>query len=200
MESQTHSKGGRPTSYKPEFAEKLIAYFKSFTDEPFTKEVMKKTTKYFDEAHGSGVKETHEEFKIIAKRLPTLFGFSRSIGVQYRTVYNWSTARLGAAPNKGEDDKREYKYPEFFHAYKEAKHFQTEFLTAVGMGGTSPSAFVIFTAKNVIGWRDKNEIGFTDGQGKDTNPGYIILPKRKTEEDAQKEFADQEAESETPTD
>lgn len=199
MESQTHSKGGRPTSYKPEFDDKLIEYFKSFTDEPYTKEVISKTTKYYDEEHGSGVKESNEDYKIICKKLPTLFGFSQKIGVEYQTILRWSKARIGVAPADKTNDTRPYKYPGFCSAYKKAMHFQKEFITGAGMGGVAPSSFVIFTAKNVIGWRDKNEIGFTDPNGKEAKPGYIILPARKSDEDALKEYTDQEEETETPT-
>lgn len=192
MESQTHSKGGRPSSYKPEYSEDLIKYFKGFTDEPFTKEVVKKTTKYY--ADNRGVKETYEEFKFIAKRLPTLFGFAQKIGVRYQTVWNWANKRVGKMPDNKERDTRPFQYPEFFDAYKTARHFQTEYLTAIGLGGMAPSAFAIFTAKNTIGWRDKNEIGFTDDKGRPVAGGFVVLPRRLTEAEAEKEFKDQEGE------
>jgi hypothetical protein len=58
------SKGGRPTKYKPEFCQQLIAYFDI---EPWT------------ETDG----------KRQANRLPTLNNFSKMIGVGISTVYDW---------------------------------------------------------------------------------------------------------------
>lgn len=196
MESQTHSKGGRPSSYKPEYIDALIKFFKGFADTPFTKEIVSKTTKYYDEQHGGGIKEEHEDYKLVAKCFPALFDFAESIGVNYDTILGWSKARIGPKPNKDEKDLRPFKYPEFVGAYKKARHFQTKYITAVGMGGLAPSAFAIFTAKNTIGWRDKTEMGMTDGNGKDipVTGGFILLPKRLTEEEAQKEYKESEEE------
>lgn len=197
MENQTHTQGrGRPSSYKLEFCDKLIVFFQSFADTPFTKEVVSKTTKYYDEEHGGGMKEEHVDYKFVGKKFPTLFGFARSIGVDYDTILGWSKARVGPKPGKDEKDVRPFKYPEFIGAYKQARLFQTEYLTAIGMGGMAPSAFAIFTAKNTIGWRDKNEIGFTDGAGNDRKDvgGFVLLPKRLTDEEAKAEFEKQQIE------
>lgn len=195
MASQTQGRGGRPSKYKPEFADQLIEYFETFVDEPYTKEVMREETTFYEKT--GKPKARRVEFKFVSKRLPTLFGFARKIGVQYRTVYNWAHAREGQAPQDGKPDRRPYKYPEFFHAYKAAELYQTEFLTAVGLGGMAPPNFAIFTAKNIIGWRDAVDQRFVDKDGKDRPaPGYVLLPPRKTEAEALKEFEDQNGDSE----
>lgn len=188
MASQTHSKGGRPTSYRPEYPEALIKYFESFVQEPFTKEVIEKITEYYNDKGGGGIKREIEKYKFVAKRLPTLFGFAREIGVHYATVNRWATAKKGKKPPDG-PDLRPFLYPEFREAYNTREAYQTEYLTAVGLGGTAPSIFAIFTAKNVIGWRDTQDSRFVDGAGKDRPvPSYIILPKRLTDEEAQMEY------------
>jgi hypothetical protein len=200
MASQTHSKGGRPSKYDEKYVDELIEYFESFVDKPYTKEVMREETT-FDPKTGNK-KSRRVEFKFVSKRLPTLFGFARKINVQYRTVYNWAHARVGDLPKEGEPDRRPYKYPEFFQAYKAAALYQTEFLTAVGLGGIAPSPFAIFTSKNVIGWRDAVDQRFVDGDGKDRKvPGYVLLPARKTDQEALEEFDQQNLDSEdtTPT-
>ena len=50
------------------------------------------------------------------------------------------------------------KYPKFFQAYKQAKHLQEKHLVVNALDGTYNSTFAIFTAKNILGWRDKKEI------------------------------------------
>lgn len=193
MDSQTHSKGGRRSKYSPKFADQLIAYFEDYLKEPYTREVSEKLTTYYKDGE---TKSEIEKYKIIPKGLPTLFAFSRKIGVSDRTLLRWSEARIGA---RDEDstakDKRPFRYPAFCLAYKQAVKYQTEYLTLVGLGGLAPSAFAIFTAKNVIGWRDKNEMGFTDEAGKDLPAsGFVLLPRRLTDEEAAKEYTDQQAE------
>lgn len=190
-EDQTHSRGGRPSKYKEEFPEKLLQFFEDYLREPNTKECIEEITKYYKDG---GEKEVIKKYKVIPKGVPTLFGFARSIGVDYHTVNRWQKERIGEAPEAGQKDTRPLRYPEFCQAYKLAQHFQTEYLIRVGIGGTAPSAFAIFTAKNMIGWRDKNELGFTDDKGKPVSGGFVILPKRLTPEEAQKEYEEQSGE------
>lgn len=193
MATPNPSKGGRPTKYDPKYVDALIEYFESFVDEPFTKEVIREETLF----HKEGYKKAHRvEYKLVGKRLPTLFGFARKIGVTYVTVSNWANKRVGSEPEEGQPDRRPYQYPEFFAAYKARKDYQTEFLTAVGLGGIAPPAAYIFTAKNVIGWRDATEQRLVDGEGKDRAvPGYVVLPTRKTENEADSEFEAQQDET-----
>lgn len=200
MASQTHSKGGRPTKYDEKYVDELIEYFESFVDQPFTKEVMREETTFDPK---SGGKKSHRvEFKFVSKRLPTLFGFARKIGVDYSTVYRWAEGRVGKAPADDEPDRRPYQYPEFRNAYKRRVLYQTEFLTAVGLGGIAPAPAYIFTAKNILGWRDTVEQRLVDKDGKDrASAGYVLLPTRRTDAEAQADFeAAQRAAVEPPPD
>jgi hypothetical protein len=83
---------------------------------------------------GSSVTETVR----LPAELPTLAGFASMIGVHRETLLNWTK-----------------EHPEFFDAYKRAKDDQERILVANGLCGLYEGAFGIFTAKNLIGWRDK---------------------------------------------
>lgn len=186
MESQTHKRGGRPTKYKEEYVDALIDYFEDFAREPYTREVIERST--ITKKNGDVI--VNEKYKLVSKTLPTLFDFSRQIDVAYRTVYRWATEREGIAPADGEPDQRPYRYPEFRQAYNTRVEYQTQFLASVGLSGAAPSIFAIFTSKNVIGWRDAVEQRLVDGKGKDVRPGYILLPKRLNDEEVAQEYSE----------
>ena len=194
MDSQTLKQGrGRPSKYKDEYPDKLLEYFAEYLLKPSDRQVVEETTKYYPTGQ---VKESFAKYKTVSRGIPTLFGFARSIGVDYDTVLRWSKQRIGTAPEKGEPDRRPHKYPDFCGAYKKAIHFQTEFILGAGMSGAAPAPFVIFAAKNMIGWRDTMEQRFVDGKGKDVGArGYVLLPPRKTEDEAAADFEQQETEA-----
>ncbi len=73
-----------------------------------------------------------------AADFPSFAGFACKIGVHRETLLNWTE-----------------KHPEFFDAYKRAKELQENFLLINGMRELVHPAFAIFTAKNVLGYRDK---------------------------------------------
>lgn len=87
-----------------------------------------------------GVKpyETNERGREVAADLPTLAGFASKIGVHRDTLHQWTK-----------------DHPEFSDAYKKAKDLQENFIVVNGNRGLINTAFAIFTAKNVLGWRDK---------------------------------------------
>jgi hypothetical protein len=134
--------GGAPTKFKPEYIQAIIEFFDV---EPYRVETTEKSTEYFSDGR---VKKETEKTRLIPNKMPTLFGFSRSIGVAYTTVYRWA--------EKG--DSTDDKFSEFRNAYKDAKELQKEFIISVGMAGAAPAPFAIFTAKNVTDMRDKQEI------------------------------------------
>lgn len=74
-------------------------------------------------------------------RMPWFEGFARKIGVDTKTLRSWRKL-----------------HPEFDAAYEQAKELQREFLVEVGLSGKAPSSFVIFTMKNVCGWRDERDL------------------------------------------
>lgn len=111
---------GRPTAYKPEYAEMLKAYF----DVPA------------QVVEGEG-----DDKKVKPSSLPTLAGFACKIGVHRETLLNWAEV-----------------HQEFFDAFKMAKEHQERILVENGLMGYYDKTFAIFTAKNLINWRDKQEV------------------------------------------
>lgn len=153
--------GGRPSKFKSDYIQKIIEFFEV---EPYRKELMESTKEYFkneDSVQGSLKKES-EKYRLIPNKLPTLFGFARSIGVSYKTVWSWAFEK---EESELTDDLKEFRY-----AYKEAKEMQKEFIISIGLSGAANAPFAIFTAKNVTDMRDKTEIDHTS----DGNPMPII--------------------------
>jgi len=72
------------------------------------------------------------------KEVPTLAGFAIRIGVHRDTLHEWSKI-----------------HPDFEYVYKRAKDYQERFLVNRGLAGEIDTVFGIFTAKNVLGWRDR---------------------------------------------
>lgn len=190
MESQTPAQGrGRPTKYKPEFPDLLVEHFKEYLREPERQVVIGKKIFY-----KSGKVDREEYvYKPIPKAIPTVFAFSLKIDVAYSAVRDWGHDRIGDKPGDGEIDRRPYKYPEFAAAYKQVENFQKEAFNMVGIGGTGSAAFTIFAAKNMIGWRDDTTQRFIDAKGKDrATSGYILIPNRKTDDEAKQEYDEQQ--------
>lgn len=133
---------GRPSSYKPEFVAML--------DE------------FFDISAGEDIMAQNKKGEPVVVRkaaaLPTLAAFACKIGVHRETLREWADAA---------DENGVARYPEFSAAYKRAREHQERILTENGLLGAYQPAFAIFTAKNVLGWRDKTE---TEISGPDGGP------------------------------
>lgn len=121
-------KVGRPTAYGPEVCDRLLTYF---SRDPWVESERTITRK-----DGSTVTETVR----LPAELPTLAGFACEVGVHRDTLNEWQR-----------------QHPEFSDAVKRAKEEQERILVANGLCGLYEGPFAIFTAKNVIGWRDKVE-------------------------------------------
>jgi len=134
MNKEETKKNGRPTKYKPEYCEQILAFFNIER----TKIILEK----FYYKNGD-VKEKEVE---VANELPTLQGFAISIGVTRDTLHKWIK-----------------KHKKFLYAYKEAKTLQEDFWLQNSIRGLYPGAFTIFAGKNMFGWRDKNETDITSG-------------------------------------
>jgi hypothetical protein len=126
---------GRPSKYDPKFCDELIEYFD--IEPHFETPVL---TRRKD---GTEV----EKVAFIASDLPTLAGFAVKIGVDRDTLKEWA-----------------HVHPEFSAAIKKAKECQENILVTNGLKGLYDTSFAIFTAKNVMGWRDKQEITGKDGK------------------------------------
>lgn len=159
---------GRPDNFKSSYTEKLIKFFDTA---PYRAVVMEKSEEFF--ATGKSKKKS-QKLKHMPNKMPTLYRFARSIGVDYTTVWRW--AEKGETM-QGEDrtwlKETAPDFIKFCNAYKEAKELQKEFLISLGLGGISPSSSFIFTAKNVTDMRDKQETEVTH------RGSIIYLPPKK---------------------
>lgn len=124
------------SKYKPEFSEKLVEHFNRKAYEPVL------------DNEGNPVITPRGKLVLQPCEFPTLSSFATEIGICSKTIYNW----LHAVHKNGE-----YKYPEFREAHGLAKDYQYKILTQGGLAGAFQGNFAIFTAKNVLGWRDKIE-------------------------------------------
>lgn len=117
---------GRPTKYKEEYCDELIDFF----DKELTREIIKTVITKTGE-----IVEIPEE---VATDLPLFQSFAHEIGVCVDTLQEWKS-----------------KHDEFSSAYKRAKDLQMIHLVTNGLQGRYSNSFAIFTAKNILKWRDK---------------------------------------------
>jgi len=129
------SKGGRPTKYKPEYCQKIIEFFDRPLVEHKPKEVIHPKL---------GVVSIMEER---GTDLPLFQDFAHELSVHTDTLLEWCT-----------------KHEEFSVSYKRAKELQAKHLITNTMQNRYATSFAIFTAKNIMGWRDKQEIEQTTNQ------------------------------------
>lgn len=122
-------KPGCPSKYTPDYCKRIVEFFDI---EPY-REVEVTIT------HKDGSEYTKTELK--ANDLRFLSAFARSIGVSQDSLHEWAK-----------------KYPEFCVALKKAKDLQAEHLITNGLHNTFAQPFAIFTAKNILGWRDKQDL------------------------------------------
>lgn len=139
---------GRPTKYDPKYAGMLMEYF----DVPAGYDAEVENSK--------GVLQSVRH----AADFPTFAGFANSIDVHRETLLNWADT----------DENGEPLNPEFFDAYKKAKDHQERILIQNGLKGGYHPAFAIFTAKNVIGWRDKQELDHSSSDRSMSPPQAIM--------------------------
>jgi hypothetical protein len=131
---------GRPTLFREEFAQQLIDYFNI---DAYTEKVELN-------------KDGNPVVIKVANKFPTLARFATMIGVTRETLHDWATS-------KKEDG--ELKYPDFSYAYKRTKDYQEAILVEGTMLNVFNAPFSIFTAKNVLGWRDRTEQEITGKDG-----------------------------------
>lgn len=132
----------RPSKYEDRFCEELIIYFDR---KPYEREKLLITKKNGD---------TEEKYVETPCDFPLIAGFANKIGVSRDTLHEWANAV---------DKDGKLKHPEFSDSYKKAKQYQEEILVTNGLRGNYQTAFACFTAKNVIGYRDSQELTGKDG-------------------------------------
>jgi hypothetical protein len=142
---------GRPTVYRDEFPEMMIEFF---SQAPTREKVVM-------DAKGN------ERTEVLPGVFPTLARFATNIGVTKDTLHDWATAKNIATG--------QLKHPEFSSAYKKAKDLQEANLIEGTIQNAYNSTFAIFTAKNVLGWRDKIEQEITGKDGAPLGPSVISV-------------------------
>lgn len=75
---------------------------------------------------------------LLPNKFPTLAGWCGEKLISRTTLHEWVSV-----------------YPEFSNAYSIAKERQEAILVQGAMSGAFNSGFAVFTAKNMMGWRDK---------------------------------------------
>lgn len=128
--------------YKPEYAEQLVQHFNKEAYEPL---IHPETGEYVLSARGKVV--------LTPCKFPTFSSFACAIGIASGTVYRWGNDKYPDHHAKA----GEYKHPEFHEAYKLARDHQERILVQGGIAGAFQGNFAIFTAKNLLGWKDKVE-------------------------------------------
>jgi len=125
------------SKYKPEFVQQLLDYFGKESGTWHAVENKAGLVKY--------IRRPVE--------LPLYQSFAREIGITHRTLLNWTTDR---------DREGKLKYPEWAKAWDAVKGDQLRVLVENGLLGGYQTAFAIFTAKNILGWRDAVDVAHTD--------------------------------------
>lgn len=135
---------GSPSKYKKEYCQKIIKWF---SVPPYRVEQVDVVTK-------EGVQTIEKE---VANDMPTFTGFCASIKHTRDRVHQWKKA-----------------HPEFAEAFQMAKDLQEHFFITNSLKGFYPPAIAIFTAKNILGWRDHR------------NPEVLVQNNQYTNELSQK--------------
>lgn len=120
---------GRPTKYKKEYCEAMVAYF----DRAPQQTVYKRTY------HSDGQLKS-EEPVVLAQQLPTFQGFAHELGVHADTLLKWTK-----------------RHSDFLEAYLRAKNLQENIWLVNAMSGQYSAQFAQFFGKNCLGYRDRRE-------------------------------------------
>lgn len=119
---------GRPSDYRDEYVQQMLDYFNP-------------------ETHTSV--KVDKEGKASISPLPLLSGFAWKLGVTRQTLHNWAHER---------DEAGNYIRPDFFDAYTRCRDAQEVILASGGLMGLYNASFAGLTAKNILGWRDKQDL------------------------------------------
>jgi hypothetical protein len=149
----TKSPCGRPTKYKPEYCDEIVEYFNK---EPYFEREIVKTDKKGN---------TYEAYEFVANDLPLFGKFASDIGVTHDTLLEWVKV-----------------HPEFSLAYKKAKTLQEHMLAINGLKGLYSTPFAIFTAKNILGWRDQQDIKHSGDKEHPVGMLLMCPPENKDEQ------------------
>ena len=93
---------------------------------------------WFDVAPYRELVDQNGKEYLMPNRFPTLAGWCGKMRIHRDTLHEWVKM-----------------HPEFSDAYKTCKELQEDKLAQGALSGAYATAFSVFTAKNVLGWRDK---------------------------------------------
>lgn len=124
---------GRPSTYKPEYAQMLIEYF----DVPPVREIPE--TWYNPDG---SVKR--ESMKLVANPPAHIGGFARKLGVSKMAVYEWAR-----------------KYPDFGYAMIHARDMRRAMIIDNALAGLYNPLFAKLAAANLFGWHDRQDVNHT---------------------------------------
>ena len=97
--------------------------------------------------------DTKEKEIDVANSLPFMSQFERENKLGLGRCSKWAKLKVDS-----EDPKNDYKYLNFRQAYKMSKEIQKEMLISNGLKGLYNATSYIFTAKNIAGMRDQQDI------------------------------------------
>lgn len=146
MANKKKHPGGRPSKYTPAMCASIVKFFDI---EPVIHKDVTVTL-----PGGGTMEKTISE----AVDMPFLTDWCHSVGITRETMNQWVV-----------------KYPEFAAAHQRAKELQEKILVTNGLQDRYNCSFAIFTAKNILGWRDKQDHELTGKDGKDL-PAVVFLP------------------------
>jgi hypothetical protein len=142
IQKEDKRSAGRPSKYRPEYAEKMIQYFMSLAN-PIQERSLN--------TPGGG-----EKLELRPVSFPNFARFAVMIGVSRDTIHHWAT----------EKDKNGHPVnPAFSDAYARARAIQEAVLLEGSMAGVFESRIAGLAAKNLIGWADKLEQTVDDVTG-----------------------------------
>ena len=161
QDTNKNGKAGRPTDYRPEYANMLLEFMSRTSHEVG---VNKTYYKAWDWSRDGWVKS--EKHVVLAETYPTLHRFAFNIWVLVETLNNWAEAKYPDDHPWLDDEWKPlawtHKHPEFFDALRIAKQIQEAILVENAMNGNYPAQFAIFIAKNNFGYSDKSELDVND--------------------------------------
>lgn len=158
---------GRPTKYREEYADMLIDFCSSFSQEVYidreyydikgkTRDETIARTPVDEDGYKRHLikRETH---KVITSTFPTMQRFAHLIDVHYDTLHEWAHATYDE-DYKIVNMRGKKKYPRFSEAYMRAKQMQESILIENAMNWNFNPQFAMFFAKNCFGYKDKTEV------------------------------------------
>lgn len=123
------AKMGRPTSYLPEYCERLVAWFSGER----TERVIKKR-RVIPQKNGTQAEEI--EYETLGLGVPTFDGFAASIGKHAARLHEWVKV-----------------HPEFREAFARARALQRDWLVELATRNLISAGTYSYTMSNISDWR-----------------------------------------------